>query len=197
MSKPVVNIDLNAIEAAAARGATLSFPDTRWSARIDRLIDFIGAFVHPLWVVLIALIVVNVVMRYALGTNFIAMEEMQWHLYAIGIMFGLGYGLRHDSHIRVDVLAENLSPRARARIELLGLSLILLPLVYVIISNAIPFTTRAFRLNEVSSAPGGLPMRWLIKSVIVLAFAYLGLATVARLMRIFAFLFGRSDRTAR
>jgi len=191
MTRPVVNIDLNAIEAAAARGATLSFPDTPWSYRIDRFIDMIGALVHPLWVVLIALIVVNVVMRYVLGTNFIAMEEMQWHLYAVGIMFGLGYGLRHDSHIRVDVVAENMTPRWRAWIELLGLTLFLAPLVYVIIANAIPFTTRSFRLAEVSSAPGGLPMRWIIKSVIVVAFAYLGLAMVARLLRVVAFLFGQ------
>jgi TRAP-type mannitol/chloroaromatic compound transport system permease small subunit len=190
MTKPVVEIDLDAIEAAAARGATLDFPDTALSQRIDRFIDLIGEVVHPLWVVLIALIVVNVAMRYALGTNFIAMEEMQWHLYAIGIMFGLGYGVRHDSHIRVDVVAENLSPRRRGWIELLGLTLIMVPLVYVIISNAIPFTTRAFRLAEVSSAPGGLPMRWIIKSVIILAFAYLGLALVSRLLRVSAFLFG-------
>jgi len=191
VTKPVVEIDLHAIEAAAARGATLDFPETALSHLIDRVIDLIGEVVHPLWVALILLIIINVVMRYALGTNFIAMEETQWHLYAVGIMFGLGYGLRHDSHIRVDVIAEKLSLRRRGWIELLGLTLFLGPLVYVIIANAIPFTVRAFRLAEVSSAPGGLPMRWIIKSVIILAFVYLGLAVVSRLLRVSAFLFGQ------
>lgn len=188
MSKPVVEIDLEAIEAAATRGHTLDFPETPLSRRIDRAIEVFGELIHPLWVLLILLIVVNVLLRYVLGTNFIAMEEMQWHLYAVGIMFGLGYAIKHDSHVRVDVIAENLPLRRRAWIEFLGLTLILLPLVYVIISNAIPFATRAYRLNEVSSAPGGLPLRWIIKSVIVLAFAYLGLAALSRWLRVTGFL---------
>lgn len=189
MTKPTVDIDLEAIEAAAARGATLEFPETAWSRRIDRVVEGVGEVVHPLWVALILLIVVNVLLRYALGTNFIAMEEMQWHLYAVGIMFGLGYAVKHEAHVRVDVLAENFPLRRRAWIEFLGITLILFPMVYVIIVNAVPFTLRAYNLNEVSSAPGGLPMRWLIKSVIVLAFAYLGLAVLSRWLRVARYLF--------
>jgi TRAP-type mannitol/chloroaromatic compound transport system permease small subunit len=157
---------------------------------IDRFVRGLAAIFNWIWVILIVLIVVNVTLRYVVGTNFIAMEELQWHLYAIGFMLGLGYAVDVDGHVRVDVIAERLSPRKRAWIELLGLVLVVLPLCYIIITNAIPFVERAYSLNEVSAAPGGLPYRWLIKSVIVIAFVYLGLAALSRLLRVTAHLFG-------
>ncbi len=183
-------VDLDAVEAAAARGHALDFPQTTISAAIDRFVHGLAAIFNWIWVVLIVLIVVNVTLRYIIGTNFIAMEEMQWHLYAIGFMLGLGYAVQMDGHVRVDVVAERFSPRRRAWIEFLGLLLVVLPLVGIIISNAIPFVERAYTLHEVSAAPGGLPYRWVIKSVIVIAFGYLGLAALSRLLRVSAYLFG-------
>ena len=133
---------------------------------------------------------VNVALRYIFGTNFIAMEEAQWHLYAIGFMLGIGFTLQQDGHVRVDVIAERFRRRTRAWIEFLGLALIVLPLCVIIIYQAWPFVLRAYELNEVSAAPGGLTNRWAIKAVIILAFAYLGLAAFSRLLRVTSFLFG-------
>lgn len=190
MSDYKVDLDLDAIEAASVRGHALDFPDTAISRVIDRFVRGFAAIFNWIWVLLILLIVVNVTLRYVIGTNFVALEEMQWHLYAIGFLLGLGYAVDLDGHVRVDVLAERFTPRTRAWIELFGLLLFVAPLVYIVIANAIPFAQRAYLLNEVSAAPGGLPYRWAIKSVIILAFAYLGLAAFSRLMRVTAFLFG-------
>jgi TRAP-type mannitol/chloroaromatic compound transport system permease small subunit len=98
------------------------------------------------------------------------MEELQWHLYALGWMIGLAYALKLDGHVRVDVLADRLAPRTRAWIELFGLLLLVLPLCYIMLTYGWPFVQRSWQLNEVSAAPGGLPARWIIKSVILLAF---------------------------
>jgi TRAP-type mannitol/chloroaromatic compound transport system permease small subunit len=190
MSDMKVDIDLEAIEAASSRGHALDFPQTGITNVIDGVVRGVGAVLNWIWVLLIALIVVNVLLRYVAGTNFIAMEEMQWHLYAIGILFGLGYAVSYDGHVRVDVIAERWSPRRRAWIELIGLVLLVIPFIWIIVTNAIPFVQRSYALNEVSAAPGGLPYRWLIKSVIILAFAYLGLAVVARILRVCSYLFG-------
>ncbi len=185
-----VDLDLEAIEAASSRGHALNFPRTGPSNVIDAVVNRIGDVFNWIWMILILLIVVNVVLRYALGTNYIAMEEMQWHLYAIGILLGLGYAVSHDAHVRVDVLAEHWTPRRRAWVELVGILLLIAPFLWIVISNAIPFVQRSYALNEVSAAPGGLPFRWAIKSVIIIAFAYLALAVLSRLMRVCAFLFG-------
>ena len=185
-----IDLDLERVEKASARGQALDFPNTALSDAIEAVIDFIGGIVNWIWILLVLIIVANVVGRYAVGVNYIWVEEVQWHMYAVGFMLGIGYALRHDSHVRVDVVAMNLRPRTRAVIELLGLLVLVAPVVYLILLYAIPFTEASWRRGEVSSAPGGLSHRWAIKGVIVVAFAYLGLAALARAVRICSYLFG-------
>ena len=134
-------------------------------------------------------IVGNVVLRYAFGEGRVEFEEIQWHIYACGFLFGLGYAYQADAHIRVDVLRERMDPRLRAWIELYGILLFLLPFVLLIIGFSIPFVVSSFELNEVSQAPGGLPMRWLIKAALPVGFIFLFAATLSRLSRIWSFLF--------
>lgn len=185
-----VKLDLEAVEAAAARGHALDFPRTAISDTLDTIVGAFHFIINWIWVVLILLIVVNVALRYFIGTNYIALEELQWHLFAVGWMIGLAYAVKLDGHVRVDVIAERLRPRTRAWIELLGLLIFVLPLCYIMLTNGWPFVERAWSIDEVSAAPGGLTNRWAIKSVILLAFGLLGLAALSRLLRVSALLFG-------
>ena len=175
---------------AAGHGSGLDFPHTRLSRMIDAVTNAVGSVINWIWIVLVLIIVVNVIMRYALGVNYIWVEEVQWHMYAVGFMIAIGYGITHDAHVRVDVVASGLKPRTRAIIEFLGITLLILPLVYLMITYAIPFVESSWQRNEASSAPGGLTNRWAIKSVIIIAFVFIGLAAVSRLLRVGAFLFG-------
>ncbi|QEW05802.1 TRAP transporter small permease subunit [Nitrincola iocasae] len=184
------NVDLNKVEEAVAHKAAVEYPRTLVSDVLEGTVEFFGKYTSLLWIALMLLIVANVLMRYTLGTNFIALEELQWHLYAVGFMVGLSYCVLHDGHVRVDVLAEHWHPRTRAVVEIIGLVVLFLPFCYFILSYAWPFVERSYRINEVSAAPGGLPMRWLIKSVILLAFTLMAMAAVARLIRAFSFLTG-------
>jgi TRAP-type mannitol/chloroaromatic compound transport system permease small subunit len=157
---------------------------------IDGLIDRIGRAVSWLWIALIAIIMANVVLRYVFNLGLIVFEELQWHIYAVGFMIGLSFGVVGDRHVRIDVLADRFAPRTRAWIELCGLLLFLIPFASVIAWDAIPFVTRSWAMAEVSVAPGGLPARWALKSFIIIALALLAIAAVARLSRVSAFLFG-------
>jgi TRAP-type mannitol/chloroaromatic compound transport system permease small subunit len=190
LDERALDVDLEAVDAAAMRGHALDFPRTRISDLIDGLVGAFHYVINWIWVILVLLIVINVVLRYLIGTSMIWMEELQWHLYAAGWMIGLAYALKLDGHVRVDVLADRLSARARAWIELFGLVLLVLPLCYIMLTYGWPFVLRSWQLNEVSAAPGGLPYRWIIKSVILVAFALLALAALSRLLRVTAFLFG-------
>lgn len=192
MTEFKVSIDLEAVEAKGARGHALDFPTTAVSRATDATLGWIAAFVDWSWVLLIGLIVVNVTLRYVIGANFIAMEELQWHLYAIGFMLGLSYALTVDGHVRVDVLADTFRPRTRAWIEALGLTLFVLPLCGIILNYGWPFVLRSWTINEVSAAPGGLTNRWAIKAVILVAFGLLLMATLSRLSRVVAALLSPS-----
>jgi TRAP-type mannitol/chloroaromatic compound transport system permease small subunit len=188
--KPEIELDLEKVDEKSSRAHRLDFPRTAISDVLEAIIEFVGGIVNWIWIVLVIIIVGNVVGRYVFAVNFIWIEELQWHLYAVGFMLGIGYALKHDSHVRVDVLAGTLSPRTRAWIEMIGILVLLAPVIYLILSYAIPFVEASWRRGERSSAPGGLANRWAIKSVIIVAFAYLGLAALARFIRISAFLFG-------
>ena len=165
-------------------------PHTTTSAFIGRGLRLIGAVTSWVWLMLLAVIVVNVVMRYALGEGRIEFEEIQWHLYSIGFLMGLSVCLNSDDHIRVDIFHDRLSLRSRAWIELYGLLLLFLPFVVLVLVFSAPFVASSFAVGEISDAPGGLPYRWLIKAVLPFSFLLLLIAGFGRLLRVCAFLFG-------
>lgn len=171
----------------------MEWPHNRFSIWVDRQLNWIGESVSWLWLMLLGVIVLNVVMRYAFGEGRIEFEEIQWHLYAIGFLLGLSYANVSDSHVRVDVVRARLNPRHQAWIELYGILLLLLPFLALIIFYAIPFVQYSYLNAEVSEAPGGLPFRWLIKSFLIVGFSLLLLSSIARLSRVWGYLFGEDD----
>ena len=173
-------------EQIKAGPSGLALPTTPVSRVIDRLLAITGEIASALWVVLVAVIVVQVVARYAFGQGSVMMEELQWHLYAIGFMLGLGFTDMRERNVRIDVLAERFSPRTRLRIELVGLLLLFLSFCVVIIWYSVPYVATSFQLHETSAAPGGLPYRWFLKSFLVTGFVLLALAGLGRLTRVWA-----------
>lgn len=167
----------------------MELPETALSRIIDPLLIRIGQVTGYLWILLLAIIVINVVLRYAFGEGRIEFEEIQWHLYATGFLLALGYAVQTDSHIRVDVLHERFSPTLQAWLEFYGILLFLLPFILLILFFSVPFVAASFELSEISNAPGGLPFRWAIKAMLPLGFMLLLLAALSRLSRVWAFLF--------
>lgn len=169
-------------------------PSTRISRVLDGFVRGIGNIVSWVWVLLVAVIVLNVTMRYVFGEGRIEFEELQWHLYAIGFLVGLSYCIENDSHIRIDVFHERFSLRTKAWVEFFGILIFLIPYAFIVLIYAPPFIEYSFRTGEVSSAPGGLPYRWLIKSCMFLAFALIFIAAISRWTRACALLFGRRPK---
>lgn len=169
----------------------MDLPETIISRYIDPWMKRMGTAISIIWVILMAIIVLNVFARYILSEGRIEFEEIQWHLYSAGFMLAVGYCVITDSHIRVDVLHEKFKPETQVLIDLYGYLLFVLPFVILILIYGIPFVAYSFETSEVSASPGGLPFRWIIKSMILIGFGLLGLATISRLSRLIAFLFAR------
>ena len=172
----------------------MQLPETRLSRAIDPWLIRIGNAISWIWLALLAVIVVNVLLRYVFDQGRIEFEEIQWHLYSIGFLLGLGYAYQSDDHIRVDVLHERLRPRTRAWIELYGTLLLLLPFIAVVVIFSVPFVAQSFESGEISSSPGGLPFRWAIKAFLPLGFVVLLAAVASRLSRVWLYLFGDPTR---
>ena len=167
----------------------IALPTTAFSRGVDRLIGWFGEIASLLWTVLVGVIVVQVVARYVFGQGSIMMEEIQWHLYAIGFMLGLSFTERRERNVRIDVAADRFSARTRLWIEMVGLSGLIIFSAFVA-WLAVPFFLSSYQLNEVSAAPGGLPYRWFLKSFIITAFVLLAASGLSRLSRVWVALFG-------
>ncbi len=164
-------------------------PNTKFSKFIDQHVLKVGEILSWIWLALMAIIFLNVVLRYGFNQGRIELEELQWHLYSIGFLFGLSYAYVDDKHIRVDVFHERFSPQLKAWLELYGILLFLLPFLAMIIFYSVPFISSSYSLAEISPSPGGLPLRWLIKSSLLLGFCLLLLSTISRLSRVWSYLF--------
>lgn len=160
--------------------------DTSVSRTIDLVVGKIGDAFSWLWLVLFMVIIGNVVLRYVFSQGMIELEELQWYLYAAAWLVGLSYTFISDGHVRVDVVHDGLSLRARMVIELLGLVLLFLPFVVFVIVYTIPFVELSWQTNETSTSANGLPARWLIKGCLLFSFVLLFLVGVSRLLRVLA-----------
>ncbi|WP_315853567.1 TRAP transporter small permease subunit [Marinobacterium arenosum] len=150
---------------------------------IDRLIRRIGLSVAWVYVLLVMVIILQVVLRKGFSSGLIALEELQWHLYALGVMFGLSYAQTTNSHIRVDLFYSHFRAKTKRIVEVVGILTLVLPFIAIVFFHSLDFLADSWRINEHSSAPSGLPWRWLIKGVIPISFALLALAMISRLIR--------------
>jgi TRAP-type mannitol/chloroaromatic compound transport system permease small subunit len=159
----------------------------RAAAAIDRLNDGIGAAVSWLALFMVLFGAYNAIARYAtrfVGVNLSsnALNELQWYLFSVVFLLGAAWGLRHDVHVRVDVLYGRLDARKKAWIDLLGTILFLLPFCGMMLWVSWSPVARSFAIREVSPDPGGLP-RWPIKALLLVSFLLLMLQGFAVIVR--------------
>jgi len=154
----------------------------RFARGVDRVNEGIGRSVK--WLVLAATLIAagNALLRYGfdLGSN--AWLEAQWYLFALIVLLGAGYTLKHDGHVRVDLFYARGSPRTRAWIDLAGTLLFLLPLAGLLVWLSWGFFVESWRIGETSPDAGGLA-RWPLKLFLPLGFALLFLQGVAECIR--------------
>jgi TRAP-type mannitol/chloroaromatic compound transport system permease small subunit len=139
----------------------------RW---IDALNTWVGRGVSWVTFLVVVVVFVDVVMRYAFKTSFVFVQELEWHLFAFIFLMGAGNTLLKDGHVRVDIVYQQLGPKAQAWVNLIGVIFFLIPGSYLIISTSLNFVSNAFAVMEGSPDPGGIPYRWVIKSTIPAGF---------------------------
>ncbi len=165
----------------------------RFADRVDRLSIRVGSAAAWLYPLLVAVLMINVILRYGFGRGFIELEELQWHLFAAAFLLGFAYTHAVDEHVRVDLLRNRMSPRARAWIELLGALLLLFPFAALLSYHSFEFFWRSWTLGERSAMPSGLPARYVIKGVLCVALSLLSLQALATAARNLARLLERES----
>jgi TRAP-type mannitol/chloroaromatic compound transport system permease small subunit len=168
-------------------------PTHRIIELIDHFILSSGRVISWLSLLLVAAIIIQVVLRYAFSSGLVALEELQWYLYAIVVMNAVAYGVTENIHVRMDLVYDSRSPKSKAWIDIAGLLLFALPLSLILCNHGFGFVADSFRVSEVSRAPEGLPWVWAIKAILPISMGLLALAVTSRLARNIIFVFRKEE----
>jgi len=144
-----------------SRAALNSITDT-----IDRLNAALGR--AAAWAVL-AMVLVQfaiIVLRFAFGLGSLWMQESLHYLLAILVLFAAPWTLLANGHVRVDIFYADATTRTRAKIDLAGALLLLVPFMAAVIWFSWPYAARAWAIMEGSREAGGIPLVFLLKSSI-------------------------------
>jgi TRAP-type mannitol/chloroaromatic compound transport system permease small subunit len=160
---------------------------------IEQLAELTGRVVSWLTLGLALVGFLIVVLRYAFDTGFIWMQESLTWMHALVFMIGAAYTLKHDEHVRVDVVYRGLPVRRRALIDLTGTLLFLLPFCLYVLYESLPYVEGSWRIAERSREAGGLPALYLLKAVMPVMAVLLAIQGVAVVLRSLATLRAPED----
>jgi TRAP-type mannitol/chloroaromatic compound transport system permease small subunit len=152
--------------------------------KIESLIDIVGKATLWLALAMIALVAVNVLLRYAFSFGSVWAQELEWHLLAALILLGMSYALQRGDNVRVDLFYANYSARKKFIVDVISL-LLLLAVALIFVKLSIAYVAQAWVIGEKSPDPGGIPWRWAVKSLIPIGYVLLALQCVGALLRLF------------
>ncbi|MES2980374.1 MAG: TRAP transporter small permease subunit [Pseudomonadota bacterium] len=147
--------------------------------RTEQAVDLIGRGASWLTLAIVVLMATDVLMRYAFSIGSVWAQELEWHLLAPLVLFGMTYALLKGEHVRVDVMYARFTPRAQAAVDVLS-ALFAVVMAGLVIRYSIQFVMQSYAIQEISSDPGGLTHRWMLKALIPIGFAVFGLQAAAQ-----------------
>jgi TRAP-type mannitol/chloroaromatic compound transport system permease small subunit len=169
----------------------------RVARTVEHAIRVLGEWIAWLSLAMVLVTFLVVVLRYAFDSGSIALQESVTYLHATLFMLAIAYTLGRDGHVRVDIFYQRMSPRARARVDLIGTLVLLIPVCAVIFWLGWRYVGDSWSVREGSREAGGLPGVYLLKTLILLTPALLLLQGLAWAARNALFLAGHEDALER
>jgi TRAP-type mannitol/chloroaromatic compound transport system permease small subunit len=155
----------------------------RVASAIDRAIAAIGRGATWCCLYIVVAEFAIVVMRYTLGIGSIKLQESVLYAHAGLFMLAAAWTLQVDGHVRVDIFYAQARPYTRALVDLIGALLFLLPFAVVLAVLSVPYVERSWGILERSREASGLPFVYLLKTLIPVFAALIGLQGVAQVLR--------------
>ena len=153
------------------------------SLLIENITAIFAKIAAFLIIVLSVLVVYEAINRYFFQNGSVMIQELQWHIFDIIFLLGLSYTLQQDKHVRVDIFYSDFSLKTKAIVNIVGIIFLILPLTIIILQTTYPFVEMSYNQNEISSDPGGVCCRYVIKGTILLGFLLLGLQSLSEIYK--------------
>jgi TRAP-type mannitol/chloroaromatic compound transport system permease small subunit len=152
-------------------------------AGIEAIVRFFARLAAVLVIALALLILYQAINRYLFNDSSVMIQEIQWHLFDILFLLGLSYTLQADKHVRVDIFYANFSDKSKAIVNIISQIFLVLPFSLIILYTGYTLVEMSYLQNEISSDPGGLTHRYLIKAMILIGFLLLALQSIAEIYK--------------
>ncbi|SFV55378.1 TRAP dicarboxylate transporter, DctM subunit, unknown substrate 6 [hydrothermal vent metagenome] len=152
---------------------------------LDRFANYAGVISAILIIILSLLITYDAGMRYIFSEGSIALQEIEWHLYDIIFLLGISYALQHKKHVRVDVFYTHYSGDTKRLVDILSMIFLVIPFSILIVMNSWDMMLQSYIQNEISSDPGGLTHRYIIKGIVVIGFILLIIQAISEIIKIY------------
>ena len=165
--------------------------NVQFSYYLDHISKYAGIIAAFLVVILSLLVAYDAMMRYLFAAGSIALQEIEWHLFDIIFLLGLTYALKHDKHVRVDIFFERYSKETKAIVQIFSMLLLVIPFSLLFLFDSIDMFIQSYLQNEISSDPGGLTHRYIIKGVLVLSFILLIIQALSEILKAYQRLEGK------
>ena len=146
---------------------------------LDTFIELSGKVSSILIILLIALVSISVFLRYLFSVGFVWLQDLYIWVHSLFILLGIGYTLKKDEHVRIDILYKGLSKRMKKNINVIGYILFCIPFTYCLTSSSFDYFVRSYLLSENSKETGGLPNIFILKFFIF----FLGLIFILEIFR--------------
>ena len=144
-----------------------------------RVIELSGKGVAWLTLLMVLLTFSIVILRYGFNLGWIWLQEIVIYLHVAVFTIAAAWTLQQDGHVRVDIFYTDMPTKKRALVNLLGTLLFLIPFCLFVLIISWPYVANSWQLLESSREAGGLPLVFVLKSLIlVLPALLLGQAVI-------------------
>jgi TRAP-type mannitol/chloroaromatic compound transport system permease small subunit len=161
---------------------------------IDATIGAIGRGVTWCLVAMVIVEVAVVLMRYVLGLGSLWLQESIVYAHATLFMLASAWTLQQGGHVRVDIFYAEASPRRKALVDIIGTFVFLFPFAIALLWISVPYVGRSWAILERSRETSGLPLVFLLKTLIPLFALLLALQGVSQALRAAIVLADRGGR---
>ena len=150
---------------------------------IDRLNEAVGRVVCLIAALFAVIIIYDVVMRYVFNAPTRWAFDVSKQLYGFYFVMLGGYALRHQAHVRVDLVTNALSAGVRRWVEIVGYILFFFPFAWVFLTRSYEFALTSWTQREVTYGAIQMPV-YPLKAALCLAAALLLLQGISETLKL-------------
>jgi TRAP-type mannitol/chloroaromatic compound transport system permease small subunit len=150
---------------------------------IDGINEIVGRIVSVVAIIFAGIIIYDVFMRYFLGEPTRWAFDVTKQLYGFYFILLGGYALRHQAHVKVDLLTGRMGSQARRWTEVLGYLIFFFPFAWVFARRSWDFAMTSLGQREVTYGAVQLPV-YPLKIAMFVAAVLLLLQGVSELLKL-------------